>query len=372
MFSDATAPLTGLFAPAASDSPAPVAFVTNRFEWRAVEAEDYEQLASNLRAIGCPEKTIRDVVVARARRGLDQLSWTVSPKCPFWAAGLQRESAQREADRTRAAARTNLLARVERALGGEAFTEDGKLLEDFVEQAIVRFLSGPLSEEKLLRLAGILVRQQAQVEEVRTRAEGVWLAEDEAVLQNLRRQLHQELAALLLPAELEEFTARPAALKLADQVRLVATGLNPAEIREVALIRARFTDPGTGEWFEAASLSEEAERQAATAIREFLGATRYAQFERAGDRAFQELYDVGRNHDLPPDAALKAFEIRQIATQEAARLRADKSVSDATRQHQLARLQAQVQEVAEQILGAKACAHYLNGGGMWLTNLSGL
>src|SRR4029077_4471693 len=35
--------------------------VTNRFDWRMIESSDYEEYVANLRAIGCPEKTVRDI-----------------------------------------------------------------------------------------------------------------------------------------------------------------------------------------------------------------------------------------------------------------------------------------------------------------------
>src|SRR5512143_3000882 len=34
------------------------------FDWRMVESEDYKQYVANLRAIGCPEKTLRDIIMA--------------------------------------------------------------------------------------------------------------------------------------------------------------------------------------------------------------------------------------------------------------------------------------------------------------------
>ena len=33
-------------------------------DWRKVESEDYKQYIENLRAIGCPEETIEDIIVA--------------------------------------------------------------------------------------------------------------------------------------------------------------------------------------------------------------------------------------------------------------------------------------------------------------------
>jgi hypothetical protein len=53
----------------AGETPAPEApalLATNRprFDWQQVESEDYRTYVKNLRAIGCPEQTIRDIVAA--------------------------------------------------------------------------------------------------------------------------------------------------------------------------------------------------------------------------------------------------------------------------------------------------------------------
>jgi len=36
----------------------------NPFDWRQVESRDYKQYIANLRAVGCPEETIRDIITA--------------------------------------------------------------------------------------------------------------------------------------------------------------------------------------------------------------------------------------------------------------------------------------------------------------------
>jgi len=67
------APVQPLPAPASArlDVPAGVAnVVTQRFDWRAVESADYREYIANLRAIGCPEETIRDIVGADLRKNL--------------------------------------------------------------------------------------------------------------------------------------------------------------------------------------------------------------------------------------------------------------------------------------------------------------
>jgi hypothetical protein len=355
-----------------TNAPVPVIFVTNHFRWRQVEAADFEQLARNLRTVGCPEKTVRDVIIARARRALDRLRRGAETKLPSSTTEGRRATDQREADHDLAVARAQLIAGVDRAVGQDVFTEDEKLMEDLVSQAIVRFLSGPMPEDTFSRLAVLLSRQDAKRDEARARAQGTWIEDDESVAQNLSRQFHRELAAMLLPVELEEFIARRGAMKLADRARFEATDLSSVEIRQIALIRGRCADPAVGEWFDGDSLTDQQEAQAANAIREFLGESRYTQLARAEDDNFKTLFDLCCDHSLPRTAAVDAFEVRQLAAQEVARLRQDQSLSEADRQQQFAKMQSQLQEGVLQVLGAEGCAQYLQRGGVWLTNLNGL
>ena len=47
----------------ATPNPTPAA-AGQHFDWRLVESEDYKKYIANLRSIGCPEETIRDIIVA--------------------------------------------------------------------------------------------------------------------------------------------------------------------------------------------------------------------------------------------------------------------------------------------------------------------
>src|SRR5689334_5146891 len=38
--------------------------VTNDFRWAQLESEDYRAYVARLRSIGCPEQTIRDIIIA--------------------------------------------------------------------------------------------------------------------------------------------------------------------------------------------------------------------------------------------------------------------------------------------------------------------
>src|ERR1019366_327606 len=142
--------------PDASNSPAPVTYTTNHFAWSRVEAQDFEQLAINLRAIGCPEKTVRDIVLARGRRALEQVSREAEPKVSFWTAGWRRTHAKQEAERQARLSREQIIARLEHVLGPDMFLGEPKLMDEFESQAIMRFMIGPVAEDTFVKLAAKL------------------------------------------------------------------------------------------------------------------------------------------------------------------------------------------------------------------------
>src|SRR5450756_2540486 len=66
--SRAPASITAATARETRTAPAAVTIVTNQsgqsFGWQMVESADYRRYIANLRAIGCPEETIRDIITA--------------------------------------------------------------------------------------------------------------------------------------------------------------------------------------------------------------------------------------------------------------------------------------------------------------------
>src|SRR6476661_5914279 len=48
----------------ASVPQAPTIISNTPFSWTRIESDDYHQYVSNLQAVSCPERTIRDIIVA--------------------------------------------------------------------------------------------------------------------------------------------------------------------------------------------------------------------------------------------------------------------------------------------------------------------
>src|SRR5580765_6280547 len=75
--------------------PGETSFVTNRFQWRQLESTNYDELVANLRAVGCPERTIRDILVGDTWRVWDAFQHPEDRHQPFWLSGPRRVAAQR-------------------------------------------------------------------------------------------------------------------------------------------------------------------------------------------------------------------------------------------------------------------------------------
>jgi len=87
-------------APVAAAPVFPPAFPADRkvVDWRQVESDDYRTYVNNLRAIGCPEQTVRDVVISDLQKSFfDRRRQLLASQVPtnFWqgadSAVMQRE-----------------------------------------------------------------------------------------------------------------------------------------------------------------------------------------------------------------------------------------------------------------------------------------
>ncbi|HSH93675.1 MAG TPA: hypothetical protein VK968_05985, partial [Roseimicrobium sp.] len=97
--SDTPAPVVANTAKASQAKPIPspsaapgttVQIVEKAIDWRAVESEDYRKYIANLRSIGCPKETIKDIIVADVNKLFAErrkLIATGGKKFEFWKTG---------------------------------------------------------------------------------------------------------------------------------------------------------------------------------------------------------------------------------------------------------------------------------------------
>lgn len=205
--------------------------------WQGIESADTAQLIANLRALGCPEKTIRDLVVSRVCRAYQNRALAaeaeVARSLDVTKGRSQRE--WRESNRQRAQLRDEMKNELEDLLGQSA----GQLTLDLLgwpELGGREFL--PLEKRRQVR--DITRRYNEQTEDLQSGKVVYGLdAEDRARLKDLGQQRDAELAAALSPQEKEEWLCRESAV--ANHVRQhLPPAQSEAEYRQIVRLAAEF------------------------------------------------------------------------------------------------------------------------------------
>jgi hypothetical protein len=81
----------------------PAATAPAMFDWRMVESEDYKKYIANLRSIGCPEETIRDIIIADVNKLYESKGKALAgpkKKFEFWKPGAGMAGAGIDPERT--------------------------------------------------------------------------------------------------------------------------------------------------------------------------------------------------------------------------------------------------------------------------------
>ncbi len=181
------------------------------FSWREIESEDYPTYIINLRGIGCPEQTVRDIIIADvntlfARRRANEL---ITPEQQWWRSEADTNVVQAALAKARALEeeRRALLTRL---LGTNWESGDLVSLPRPSRPAVA--LDGPL-------LGALPAETKQAVEEINEQAEerlAAYLesqrqqgkAADPSEVAKLRQLTRVELASVLSPECLEEYLLR--------------------------------------------------------------------------------------------------------------------------------------------------------------------
>jgi len=362
-----------------ADLPAVVNYITNRFRWQMLASTNCEQYVANLRGIGCPEKTVRAIVLAGVDRQYEIIKRQAQTNLPFWIGGRKLHAAQAAQQTRRTALEKEEAALIRQALGIEYFGVS--LFKDKIEeQAIARFVFGPMPDETFQRLANVADKYEAIKRDFETRTGNLLTEENKTEAKKLIGAEQQEFKALLTPGEWEEFLARSGAMQEVDLLGSAAkvfevAGLSAYEARRLAL--AREDNSLSFDLFGWKLDESDAERELRdsefmNAAAQILGEKRFAEFQRAQDSDFVQLFNLARDNQLPRESAVKVYEMRQLAGQEVERIRHDDSLDDSAREQSFAGMQALLQQAVSQTLGASAYRDYLQRGGNWITNVTKL
>lgn len=354
--------------PSDSEPDASVTFVTNgplrisktniflrprTFTWRDLESTNYDLYVLNLRGIGCPESTVRDIILAdvnlvyaHKRRelgtGTNDLQWWRSEPDAGEALAMQQKLQALEEERRK------LLARL---LGPN--WEEGP--ESEPEPLL---LNGPtlslLTPEQKQAVQDIVARSHTAIRDYVRQCQQVGEAPDSVQLARLREDTRQQLAAQLNPQQMEEFLLRYSgnASQLRDQMRGFNTA--PDEFRRLfaatdsidrELAALSPNDPAS------AARRQALQAQRDTAIMQALGADRFQEYRMAKEPAYMQAMTEALDAGATTQAGSTLYEINQAASQERDRIRNDPNLTAAEKEKLLKDIEQERLEAKAQALG---------------------
>ncbi len=329
------------------------------FSWDEIESSDYLTYIDNLRAIGCPKSTIRDIIVADVNQlfGRRRAMEIVTTTQQWWRSDPDLDVLQESTDKLQALdeERRELLAR----LLGPGWELPAELAG--IPNSSIAFdgpvLSGLSQEAREAVLAIELEARDRQAAYMQAQRKAGKPA-DPAELARLRQSAREDLAKVLKPEELEEYLLRYS--RNADRLRESLRGFGTSQEEFRKLFRATdaidYQLQTLGDTSDPASVKrrEELERAREDAVKEALPTERYEYLRLNRDPAFQETRDTAEQIGAAAETVLPLYQINRATEQERQRILQDASLTPEQQSEQLGAIYQHQVESQRKLLGEEA------------------
>ncbi len=354
-----------------------LAALANRvLHWQAIESTNYQTYIANLRTIGCPEETIRDIIIADVSKLYARRRAALTEKEPyrFWRSGISQFSPETRRELQALEAEKREL--VQELLGVDYRVELGRYMSTGLDTDARAY--DFLPEEKRTQLLAIEEKYRGQQEGLYSQVGGLLLPEDHAEWQRLEQQKQQELAALLSADEMHEYE-----LRFSPTSEALRTGLDGFEPSEEEFRRIFSLQQVYDEEFakgletvdaaspEAHALAEAAAQRALNEeLRKTLGEERYSSYVRALDPDYQNLVQLTQRLDLPEQLAGRVYTMKQEAERQKQRVENNVLLTEEQRQNALAAIARETERSIATVMGERPFRTYRDSSGHWLDALS--
>ena len=368
-------------APTAS-TPAPVpaplqaqpAKAVQSFDWRLVESEDYKKYIANLRSIGCPEETIRDIISADVKKLFDARKRTLNAstnKFEYWKAGNLFGSMMNEEK----IKQSQELAKEKRDLLKELLGVAPEEKPDMFGgmnpfESMLDFLPA----DKQNQVAEVFQKFQAKM--VKGFSGGSPDAEDMKKIQGMQKEMETELGKILSPDELESYQLRMSQTAMMMRMQLASFDPSEQEFRDIFKLKKSFDDQFGSFGMLSQDKTEkqkynDAKKDLDGQVKSLLGDSRYQDYERAQDYAYQGIYRVADRNGLGKEAANQVYDMKKAAEEQATKLRGDTTLSPEQRTEALKGIRTETENSIRTVFGDKGWQSYQSQpGAYWLKNIS--
>ena len=325
------------------------------FQWNRIASDNLKIYRDNLRAIGCPELTVREIIraVINENFGTRRRDILDSFQDKYWDRVLRGEQVRRQwLPRTEwGLALTSLAAerqqQISDVLGPDALTAGtGRQAQPADWEQKLSWLP----PEQRAQLVALEEKYQQQLAEwaatLGSRPDGAPTAEDEDARQKLQQKFEDAEQQLLTPSELAELHLRES-----DVANWAASlpGFNPTEDewRSLTQLRSQWeasqnalADPDLTDAQRAAQQNE-LQSNFVNSVQTALDPNRFAQYQLANNDQYQALHNVTRRYGLPDSVAAQGLNAQQTAQAAADQVRANSNLSPQDQQAALNAIQQQ-------------------------------
>jgi hypothetical protein len=345
--------------------------------WSKLHSADLATLVSRLRAAGFPPSVVRAIVDAEVERQfsprIKELTRSVN-ETPYW-----------KPDPSYYMGNSKIFEEI-----GQIYRERSRVLRDLLGKdayawggtdptTAQRRQFGDLPAAKIDLVQRINDDYAEMMGQVRSAMQGVTLPEDREKLALLEREKRADLAGVLTPQELADYEMRTSMVTMRLRTAFTILDSSEQEFRTIYQIHDQFKEvlyPGStsggGFFLMGSETTPDKRREAGTQIQEqikaALGPARYAEYQRATDNDFQQLYRLGQRDNVPYDTLVRAYDVRNTTTDAATKLSENASLDAAAKQ---AALKDLVQTARTQLLStlgpATGPAYVQNS--RWFTSL---
>lgn len=339
--------------------------------WARLKSDDLPTLVARLRAAGFPASVIRDILRAQVNaRYNPRLAALMEPDpgTPYWKASpydFGTDTKRRE--------EINQLQR-----------ERAKVLRDLLKDEVFntgdvtaaqRRQFGDLPRSKIDAVQRIEDDYTEMLSAVRAGMKGVTLPEDREKLALLQREKQADLAAVLSPEELADYTMRSSPITNMIRTRLAAFDPSESEFRAIFQMQQTLNDKlsinlsggiiSGVDYEQRRQLQQDLEKNLQAA----LGAARYAEYSRSTSNEFQQLSKLAQRDNLPAETAIQAYDVRDRVAAESNRIFDDGGLSADQKRAALSALAQNTRTQLLAALGPTSGPAYVKIADQWLGNV---
>ena len=316
--------------------------------WAHVESPDYTVYIANLRSIGCPEQTIRDIIIADvdglyAKREATEI---VTPEQEWWRSEPNPEVVKLAGEKlvTLENERRALLTKL---LGPDWEGGDLTNLPRPSKPGVA--LDGPmlgaLPAETKQAVADISARAEERMQRYLTAMRDAGKKPDPAELARLRQQTRTELAGVLSPTQLEEYLLRysQTANNLRSELgKLKYFNATPDEFRSIFRVtdsidqQMQLLGDGTDPMTVAQRNSLQQQRD--IALKQALGPDRYRLYQNLHDPLYEQAMATAIQSG-DPGTADAIYAVNVAAQREQNRIQSNSNLTDSQKAIELKQIE---------------------------------